>query len=60
MFFTKYFPPLQLTLCGGGQEMFQEALEEGKVRIIIIIFISIHIIIVIIINIIIVIIIGGG
>ena len=39
MFFTKYFLPLQLTLCGGGQEMFQEALEEGKVRIIVIIII---------------------
>ena len=49
MFFSKYFLPFQLTLCGGGQEMFQEALEEGKVRIIVII-----------INIIIVIIIGGG
>ena len=57
MFFTKYFLPLQLTLCGGGQEMFQEALEEGKVRIIVIIII---IIIVININITIVIIIGGG
>ena len=60
MIFTKYFLPLQLTLCGGGQEMFQEALEEGKVRIIVIIIIIIIIIIVIIINIIIVIIIGGG
>ena len=57
MIFTKYFLPLQLTLCGGGQEMFQEALEEGKVRIIVIIII---IIIVININITIVIIIGGG
>ena len=58
MIITKYFLPLQLTLCGGGQEMFQEALEEGKVRIIINIIIITNIIIIIIFVIIIIVIIS--